>query len=214
MSILVLIVGAVLLLLIAGGCVAAFAAFTKSSGGGGPAIGIAVGCGALGILGLLAFGGLFFVSARAPVGVQMAAPMGQTVEVSPTDVSVGTSAPAKAEREAEQTGVPVKLSLKVPGDGGLQLTIENLTSGPISPLTLQGNSPSWFLVHASKGTKSEIEQWESPNLLVTPGESQTFKISDPLDDLGLAEGDKVLVSFEQNMGDLQMSVKSNAVQPK
>ena len=64
MSILVLIVGAVLLLLIAGGCVAAFAAFTKNSGGGGPAIGIAVGCGALGILGLLVLGGAFF--SRAP----------------------------------------------------------------------------------------------------------------------------------------------------
>ncbi len=158
--------------------------------------------------------GLFFTSARAPVAVQMAAPMGQTVEVSPPDVPGGGPAPAIPEREAEQTGVPVKLLLKVPGDGGLQLTIKNLTSGPISPLTLQGNSPSWFLVHASKGTKSEIEQWESPNLLVTPGESQAFKISDPVDDLGLAEGDKVLVSFEQNMGDVQMSVKSNAVQPK
>ncbi|MDA0838618.1 MAG: copper-binding protein [Planctomycetota bacterium] len=210
----------VIFLLLVGGCVAAFVVFTKTSGGGGgPAIGMAIGCAALGLLGLIFVGaGFFAFRAGVPVGqmvnVQVAADT-QTVESSDPDVaSVTSSLPVPSEQQAAHPGVPVRLSLEAMEAGVLQLTIENLTSGPISPLTLRGNSPAWFLVHAAKGTKSEIEAWDAPNRIVTPGESQAFKIRDPLDELGLAEGDRVQVSFEQNQDNVQLSVKSNAVQPK
>jgi hypothetical protein len=204
----------VLLLLIVGGCIAAFAVFTKNSGGGGPAIGIAVGCGVLVMLGLMFMGAGFFLLGN-PAAVQPAQVVLESVQITrPRSTPSITSIVRKSEQKAAQPGVAVRLLLKATEAGVLELTVENLTSGPVSPLTLRGNSPAWFLVHAAKGTKSEIEEWDAPNRLVTPGESQVYKISDPLDELGLVEGDKVLVSFEQSQDNVPLSIKSNAVKPK